>query len=69
MIDDMITTRGFEGEMVYREYKLISTPYKLPVYVGIVYFDLDKFKIRNDVKSALHRLGQYMSQYIPWTYW
>jgi outer membrane protein OmpA-like peptidoglycan-associated protein len=61
--DDAITTKGFEGDTVKREYKLIPIPYQLPVYVDIVYYDLDKFKIRDDAKPALDKLSQLMKQY------
>ena len=61
--DDAISTKGFEGDTIKREYKLIPIPYQLPVYVDIVYYDLDKFKIRDDAKPALDKLGQLMNQY------
>jgi outer membrane protein OmpA-like peptidoglycan-associated protein len=61
--DDAITTKGFEGDTIKREYKLIPIPYQLPVYVDIVYYDLDKFKIRDDAKPALDKLGQLMKHY------
>jgi outer membrane protein OmpA-like peptidoglycan-associated protein len=63
LTDDAITTKGFEGDTIKREYKLIPIPYQLPVYVDIVYYDLDKFKIRDDAKPALDKLGQLMNQY------
>ncbi|MDG1275863.1 MAG: OmpA family protein [Algoriphagus sp.] len=61
--DDAISTKGFEGDTIKREYKLIPIPYQLPVYVDIIYYDLDKFKIRDDAKPALDKLGQLMNQY------
>jgi outer membrane protein OmpA-like peptidoglycan-associated protein len=61
--DDAISTKGFDGDTVKREYKLIPIPYQLPVYVDIVYYDLDKFKIRDDAKPSLDKLGQLMNQY------
>jgi outer membrane protein OmpA-like peptidoglycan-associated protein len=61
--DDTISTKGFEGDTIKRVYKLIPIPYQLPVYVDIIYYDLDKFKIRDDAKPALDKLGQLMNQY------
>lgn len=61
--DEDITTKGFEGDTVKREYTLTAIPYKLPVYVDIVYYDLDKFKIREDAKPALDKLGEIMQEY------
>lgn len=61
--DESITTKGFEGDTVKREYTLIAIPYQLPVYVDIVYYDLDKFKIRDDAKPALDKLGEMMNKY------
>ncbi|WP_245942366.1 OmpA family protein [Algoriphagus chordae] len=61
--DESITTKGFEGDTVKREYTLIAIPYQLPVYVDIVYYDLDKFKIRDDAKPALDKLGEMMTKY------
>jgi outer membrane protein OmpA-like peptidoglycan-associated protein len=61
--DETISTKGFEGDTIKREYKLIPIPYQLPVYVDIVYYDLDKFAIRADAKPALDKLGQLMNQY------
>ena len=61
--DDAISTKGFDGDTIKREYKLIPIPYQLPVYVDIIYYDLDKFKIRDDAKPALDKLGELMNQY------
>lgn len=61
--DESITTKGFAGDTVKREYTLIAIPYQLPVFVDIVYYDLDKFKIRDDAKPALDKLGEIMTKY------
>ncbi|WBL42990.1 OmpA family protein [Algoriphagus halophytocola] len=61
--DESITTKGFEGDTVRREYTLTPIPYQLPVYVDIVYYDLDKFVIREDAKPALDKLGEIMGEY------
>ncbi|MHA7131999.1 OmpA family protein, partial [Algoriphagus namhaensis] len=46
-----------------REYTLTPIPYQLPVYVDIVYYDLDKYVIREDAKEALDKLGEMMNKY------
>ncbi|WP_343508845.1 OmpA family protein [Algoriphagus sp. SE2] len=61
--DEEITTRGFVGDTLKKEYKLIPIPYKLPVYVDIVYYDLDKFLIREDAKPILDKLAELMNRY------
>ncbi|TFV91852.1 OmpA family protein, partial [Algoriphagus kandeliae] len=61
--DNSITTKGFEGDTVKREYKLMPIPYQLPVYVDIVYYDLDKFAIREDAKPALDKIAEIMKKY------
>ena len=61
--DENITTKEFLGDTVKREYKLTAIPYKLPVYVDIVYYDLDKFRIREDAKQALDKLGEMKNKY------
>ncbi|MFC3878534.1 OmpA family protein, partial [Algoriphagus namhaensis] len=43
--DETISTKGFEGDTIQREYTLTPIPYQLPVYVDIVYYDLDKYVI------------------------
>jgi len=63
LTDESITTKGFEGDTVRREYTLTPIPYQLPVYVDIVYYDLDKFVIREDAKEALDKLGEMMNKY------
>lgn len=61
--DNMISTKGFEGDTVKREYKLMPIPYQLPVFVDIVYYDLDKFAIREDAKPALDKIAEIMKKY------
>ncbi|EAZ81570.1 putative OmpA family protein [Algoriphagus machipongonensis] len=61
--DEDISTKGFEGDTLKREYKLIPIPYQLPVYVDIVYYDLDKYQIREDAKPVLDKLGELMNRY------
>lgn len=61
--DESITTKGFEGDTVKREYKLSPIPYQLPVFVDIVYYDLDKYVIREDAKEALDKIADIMKKY------
>ncbi|WP_339752281.1 OmpA family protein [Algoriphagus aquimarinus] len=61
--DESLTTKGFAGDTVKREYTLIAIPYQLPVHVDIVYYDLDKFKIREDAKPVLDKMGEMMNKY------
>ncbi len=61
--DESITTKGFEGDTVKREYTLSPIPYQLPVFVDIVYYDLDKFVIREDAKPALDKIAEIMKKY------
>ena len=63
LTDESITTKGFAGDTVKREYKLVPIPYQLPVHVDIVYYDLDKFVIRKDAMPALDKLAELMEKY------
>jgi outer membrane protein OmpA-like peptidoglycan-associated protein len=63
LTDENITTKGFAGDTVKREYKLIPIPYQLPVHVDIVYYDLDKFVIRKDAMPPLDKLAELMKRY------
>lgn len=63
IIDDNISTKGFEGDTLKKEYKLIPIPNKLPVYVDIIYYDLDKYEIREDAKPGLEKLAELMNRY------
>lgn len=63
LTDESITTKGFEGDTVKREYRLVPIPYQLPVHVDIVYYDLDKFMIRKDAMPALDKLAELMGKY------
>jgi outer membrane protein OmpA-like peptidoglycan-associated protein len=61
--DESITSKGFAGDTVKREYRLMPIPYQLPVHVDIVYYDLDKFVIRRDAIPALDKLAELMKKY------
>lgn len=63
LTDENITTKGFEGDTLKKEYKLVPIPYQLPVHVDIVYYDLDKFVIRKDAIPALDKLADLMKKY------
>ncbi len=63
LTDEGITTKGFEGDTVKREYRLVPIPYQLPVHVDIVYYDLDKSMIRRDAMPALDKLADLMKKY------
>ncbi len=63
LTDESITTKGFAGDTVKREYRLVPIPYQLPVHVDIVYYDLDKFMIRKDAMPALDKLVELMDKY------
>ncbi|WP_338226525.1 OmpA family protein, partial [Algoriphagus confluentis] len=63
LTDETITTKGFAGDTVKREYQLVPIPYQLPVHVDLVYYDLDKFAIRKDAMPALDKLAELMEKY------
>jgi outer membrane protein OmpA-like peptidoglycan-associated protein len=63
LTDQSISTKGFEGDTIRREYKLIPIPYQLPVHIDIVYYDLDKFVIRKDAMPALDKVAEIMTKY------
>jgi outer membrane protein OmpA-like peptidoglycan-associated protein len=61
--DDSLSTKGFAGDTVYREYRLAAIPYRTPVYVDIVYYDLDRSEIRKDAEPVLDKVGELMNRY------
>ena len=63
LTDENISTKGFAGDTIKREYVLKPIPYQLPVHVDIVYYDLDKFVIRKDAMPALDKLAELMQKY------
>jgi outer membrane protein OmpA-like peptidoglycan-associated protein len=63
LTDETISTKGFSGDTIKREYVLKPIPYQLPVHVDIVYYDLDKFVIRKDAMQALDKLAELMQKY------
>ncbi|MGY6745015.1 MAG: OmpA family protein [Cecembia sp.] len=63
LTDSGITTKGFDSDTLRREYVLAAIPYRTPVYVDIVYYDLDRSEIRKDAAPSLDKIGELMSKY------
>jgi outer membrane protein OmpA-like peptidoglycan-associated protein len=61
--DNDITTKGLQGDTLRREYRLAAIPYNMPVYVDIVYYDLDKSEIRSNAQPILDKIGELMKRY------
>ncbi|MCH6233968.1 OmpA family protein [Cognataquiflexum rubidum] len=61
--DSTLSTIGLQDDILEREYKLVRIPYNLPVLVDIVYYDLDKAKIRNDAEPVLNKIAELMVKY------
>jgi outer membrane protein OmpA-like peptidoglycan-associated protein len=61
--DDSLSTKGFSGDTLYRDYRLAAIPYRTPVYVDIVYYDLDRSEIRKDAEPVLDKVGELMNRY------
>lgn len=61
--DTTLTTRGFDGELIEREYRLAKIPYEMPVFVDLMYYDLDKANIREEAKPTLNKLAEMMKSY------
>lgn len=63
LTDESLSTKGFSGDTLKREYRLVPIPYQLPVHVDLVYYDLDKSAIRKDAMPALDKLAELMEKY------
>jgi outer membrane protein OmpA-like peptidoglycan-associated protein len=61
--DTTLSTRGFDEEMIEREYRLAKIPYAMPVFVDLMYYDLDKSHIREEAKPTLDKLAEMMKSY------
>jgi outer membrane protein OmpA-like peptidoglycan-associated protein len=61
--DESISTKGFSGDTLKRSYVLKPIPYQLPLYLDIVYYDLDKFVIRKDAMPVLDKLSELMNRF------
>lgn len=61
--DSTLSTIGLEEDVLEREYRLSRIPYNLPVVVDIVYYDLDKSKIRSDAEPVLDKMAELMKKY------
>lgn len=61
--DSTLSTIGLQEDVLEREYTLVRIPYNLPVLVDIVYYDLDKAKIRNDAEPVLKKIAELMTKH------
>ena len=61
--DSTLSTIGLKEDVLEREYRLVRIPYNMPVLVDIVYYDLDKAKIRNDAQPVLSKIAELMAKY------
>ncbi|WP_194774262.1 OmpA family protein [Pararhodonellum marinum] len=61
--DNDLTSIALEGDTLRKDYTLARIPYKLPVFVDLIYYDLDKSFIRNDAKPTLNNLANLMNNY------
>jgi outer membrane protein OmpA-like peptidoglycan-associated protein/tetratricopeptide (TPR) repeat protein len=61
--DSTLSTIGLQEDILEKEYKLVRIPYNMPVMVDIVYYDLDKAKIRNDAEPVLNKIAELMTKY------
>ena len=61
--DHSISTKGMEIDTLKRTYNLMPIPYQLPLYNDLIYYDLDKFVIREDAKPTLDKLAKIMIKY------
>jgi outer membrane protein OmpA-like peptidoglycan-associated protein len=63
VVDSTLSTKGMEGDTLSREYRLVAVPYRTPVYVDIVYYDLDRSEIRKDAAPALDKVAELLGRY------
>ncbi|WP_051719998.1 OmpA family protein [Anditalea andensis] len=61
--DTTISTKGFQGDLIERDYRLAKIPYNMPVFVDLMYYDLDKSTIREEAKLTLNKLAELMKSY------
>ncbi|MBT0811999.1 OmpA family protein [Litoribacter ruber] len=61
-IDSTIFTKDIEDEILERFYTMIRIPYRMPVFVDLIYYDLDKSEIRTEAKPALDKLAEMMNE-------
>lgn len=61
--DDELSTVGLLEDTLEREYRLAAIPYNMPVYVDIVYYDLDKSIIRPDANPTLDKIAELIKKY------
>lgn len=60
--DSSLTTIGFEGDTLRREYRLAKIPYGLQVWSDIVYYDLDKSYLKMQAEQTMEKLADIMTQ-------
>ena len=61
--DNTLNTVGMEGEILERTYRLAEIPYQTTVYADIIYYDLDKYFIKETEKPVLDKIGELMAKY------
>ncbi|WP_185974263.1 OmpA family protein [Litoribacter populi] len=61
-VDSTVSTRGIEDEILERFYTMVRIPYRMPVFVDLIYYDLDKSEIRIEAKPALDKLAEMMKE-------
>ncbi|MCH6200487.1 OmpA family protein [Aquiflexum sp. LQ15W] len=61
--DHDISTKGLQGDTLRKEYRLAPIPYNMPVFVDIVYYDLDKSQIRANAQPTLDKIADLMNKY------
>jgi outer membrane protein OmpA-like peptidoglycan-associated protein/tetratricopeptide (TPR) repeat protein len=60
IIDNNLTTVGFEGDTLVKIYKMAAIPYKSKLLSDNVYYDFDKSNVRDSEKAKLERIGSLM---------
>ncbi|RPA67728.1 OmpA family protein [Cyclobacteriaceae bacterium YHN15] len=60
IVDNYLTTVGFEGDTLVKRYKMAAIPYKSKLLTDNVYYDFDKSNIRDSEKPTLERIGSLM---------
>lgn len=63
IFDNTLSTVNLEEDTLRKDYRLAKIPYQMPVYVDIVYYDLDSSAIRQDAATTLDKLGSLMQKY------
>lgn len=61
ILDDSLTTVGFEKDTLVKSYTMAPIPYKSRIFTDNVYYDLDKSNIRDSERPALDRIVSLMN--------